>query len=107
MATESNTLKDERINDTNTAANNTDTTSTEVKSEIKEVIVDKKDVSKNNTFRMIGYPLTIGSLLGLGGSMLASKLNKNKKVFAIAGILVGVGLGYTLFLNYEKKNLGK
>ena len=107
MATETNTLKDERINDTNTAANNTDTTSTEVKSEIKEVIVDKKDVSKNNTFRMIGYPVVIGSVFGVGGLVLSNKLNKNKAFFVISGVTIGATLGFFLYKNWSKKQVSK
>jgi hypothetical protein len=106
MANESVSYKNERISEVDDAANSTE--NSEVKPTEKIETENKSDnSSKRDLIRMVGYPLTIGSLLGLGGSMLASKLNKNKKVFAIAGILVGVGLGYTLFLNYEKKNLGK
>lgn len=107
MATETNTLKDERINDTNTAANNTDTTSNEVKSETKEVVIDKKDLSKNNTFRMIGYPVVIGSVFGVGGLVLSNKLNKSKTFFVISGVAVGASLGFFLYKNWSKKQVSK
>jgi len=110
MTNENTSLKKERISEIDNAANSTEksegTSTNKIVDETK-IVTKPKNASKKDMIRMIGYPLAIGSFLGLSGSILASKLNKNKKVFAIAGILFGVGLGYTLFLNYEKKNLGK
>lgn len=105
---ETTTLKDERINETNTAAN-APSDSTEVKTETKETVattptkVNETSLLKNDMVKMIGYPVIIGSVVGFGGLFLAKKLNKNKNLFVVSGVLLGALAGYAIYTKTTKK----
>lgn len=118
MANETQTtnpsLKDERINETNTAANTTSTT-TQPKAEEKTATTPPVTTTapsanpspKKDMLRMVGYPVVIGAIGGVGGMMLAKKLEKNNKVFIIGGVVVFAALGFMLYKRWEKKNSTK
>lgn len=99
-----NVLKDERINETNTAANTSP--AVEAISEDKQSIpVEvKEEKPKASAFRMIAYTVVLGSVGALSGMQLAKKLNKNNKLFIVSGVLLGASLGYVLFKNWDKNN---
>lgn len=103
---ENTSLKKERIGDTDSAANSNVFENKDITPEVKETNVNENKQNISNSkdmLRLVVYPVVVGSVFGIGGSLLASKLNKNKKLFVISGILVGAGLGYALYLNKNKK----
>lgn len=109
MSTETTNLKNERINETNTAANTTTVSEpkTEQKAEQKTAApttTAPTTAPKKDMMRMVGYPLVIGGVGAVGGMFLANKLGKDKKMFIIGGFVVGAAVGFALYKRWEKKN---
>jgi len=108
--TQTSNLKNERINETNTAANTTATQTTEPKAEQKTATPATAPTTpsasdpKKDMMRMIGYPIVIGGVGAVGGMLLANKLGKDKKMFIIGGFVVGAAIGFALYKRWEKKN---
>lgn len=102
MAETNDTLKKERIAETNTAANTDSSAKKETATEAKEQAPAAEP--KNKTVRMIAYPVVIGGLGAFGGMALAGKFNKSKTWFVIGGVVIGASAGFLLYKNWEKRN---
>lgn len=108
MAETNDTLKKERIAETNNAAN-TDSSKRTVGENVGELKTESQNQAqvsepKNKTIRMIGYPVVIGSLGLIGGIALSNKLNKSKTWFVVGGVIIGASAGFLLYKNWEKRN---
>lgn len=99
----SETLKNERISETTNAANDSGAIKTDSKSEEKKEITTVVE-PKNKMIRQISYPVVIGSIGAFIGVGIAKNMNKDKKNFVIGGVIIGAGLGYTLYKYWENKN---
>lgn len=109
MTTET-TLKNERISETNIAANTTGNKAENNASDKSTIIKDAIPLStssKNKEVYMVAFPVVFGSVGIIGGSMIAKKLGKNKKVFIVSGLLIGLTLGYFIHKVLDKKNTNK